>query len=287
MKYQFMQDHKNQFPIEKMALVLGVSRSGYYKFMNKGLSKRSKENIYLKQVINDIFDTSRKTYGSIRIYQELRSREIQCGKNRVSRLMKELKLVPKSQKKYKVCTTDSKHNYPVSENLLERDFTVSAPNKVWVSDITYIRTDEGWLYLCIILDLFSRMIVGWSMLNNMETKLIINALDMAYINRAPGDKLIFHSDRGSQYASYWFREALNDYKMVSSMSKKGDCWDNACAESFFGTLKNELVYHKKYRTHEEARSDIFEYIEVFYNRQRRHSTIDYMSPCDFELLKVA
>ena len=282
-----MKDHRHLFPIEKMAQAFGVSRSGYYKYLKAGISKRTQENNYLKQVILKIFEKSRKTYGSIRIHQELCFRGIKCGKNRVARLMKELNLVPKGLKKFKVITTNSNHDYPISQNLVARDFDISHPNKVWVSDITYIRTHQGWLYLCIILDLFSRMIVGWSMQDNMHTSLTMNALDMAHMNRNPDPGLIFHSDRGSQYASTLFKGSLAKYKMISSMSRKADCWDNACAESFFGSLKSELVNHKQYKSYDEAKSDIFDYIEVFYNRSRRHSTIGYLSPYEYELIKVA
>ena len=264
-----------------MAKVLGVSRSGYYKYINRKKSKREEYDEYLKGEIKRIYQESRKTYGSIRIYRELQECGIRCGKNKVSRLMKEMGIA-KRRKKFKVVTTDSNHNYPISDNLLKRNFITSEPNKVWVSDITYIRTDKGWLYLCIVLDLFSRMVVGWSMQDNMKTQLVIDALEMAYKRRNPGKGLIFHSDRGSQYASDTFKEELGKYKMISSMSKKGDCWDNACAESVFGTLKTELVYNTLYRSHDEAKRDIFEYIEVFYNRSRRHSTINYMSPYNYE-----
>ena len=171
--------------------------------------------------------------------------------------------------------------------MLERNFAVSKPNKVWVSDIAYIATQEGWLYLCIVLDLFSRMIVGWSMSDSLKSTVAIDALAMAYNRRNPSENLIFHSDRGTQYASSSFREKLKEYKMLSSMSKTGDCWDNACAESFFSTLKMERIYHKRYSNHESARKDIFEYIEMFYNVKRRHSTLGYISPMIFELKNVA
>lgn len=282
-----MKKYRNEFPIEKMAFVLKVSRSGYYKYLKKGASERSKENERLKDEIINIFEESRETYGSIRIHKELKNRRIQCGKNKVAFLMNVMELMPKTQKKYKVRTTNSNHKFPISDNLLNRNFIVSKANKVWVSDITYVQTDEGWLYLCVVLDLYSRMIVGWSMQDNLRTELVIDALDMAYMNRKPDKGLIFHSDRGSQYASYRFRENLEKYGMKSSMSRKGDCWDNACAESLFGTIKSELIYSNNYSSHEEVKKDVFEYIEVFYNRKRRHSTLNYLSPFEFEHKKVA
>lgn len=282
-----MRDHKNLFSIGKMANVFKVSRSGYYKYMSREPSQKSLRDDYMKSKIEKIYEESDRTYGSPRIHKELQEQEIPCGKNQVARLMKEMHIKSKRSKKRKVITTDSSHNYPISPNLLDRNFAVSVPNKVWVSDITYIATQEGWLYLCIVLDLFSRMIVGWSMSDNLKSTVAIDALDMAYNRRNPSENLIFHSDRGIQYASSSFREKLKEYKMLSSMSKTGDCWDNACAESFFSTLKMERIYHKRYGDQDSARKDIFEYIEMFYNVKRRHSTIGYMSPMGFELKYVA
>lgn len=282
-----MRDHKNEFPIGKMASVLGVSRSGYYKYLQKGDSQREKENQELSLIIKEIYFLSRKTYGSPRILGALKDMGIKCSKNRVARLMKQMELVSIRHKKYKIVTTDSNHDLPISPNLLQRDFTASEINEVWVSDITYIDTEEGWLYLCIILDLYSRKIVGWSMTDHMRSSLATSALEMAYKTRDPEPGLVFHSDRGSQYASREFRSKLEEYLFIQSMSRKGNCWDNACAESVFSTLKTELVYNQKYRTRAEARSDIFEYIEVFYNRIRRHSTIGNVSPALFELNECA
>ena len=201
--------------------------------------------------------------------------------------MKEMKLVSIRHKKFKILTTDSDHNFPVSPNLLNRNFIGESPNKVWVSDITYIPTEEGWLFLCVILDLFSRKIVGWSMKDHMRTSLVTSAFKMACSARDPAPGLIFHSDRGSQYASEEFRRWLDACKFRSSMSRKGNCWDNACAESVFSTLKTELVYTRKYRSREEAKRDIFEYIEVFYNRFRRHSTLGNVSSEKFEMRESA
>lgn len=282
-----MRECRKEYPIGKMADVLNVSRSGYYKYLMKGESRQYRENKQLSEKIKDIFQMSRKTYGSPRITDELHDLGYRCSKNRVWRIMRELQLVSCRHKKFKVRTTDSNHDLPVSPNLLDRNFTVEKPDKVWVSDITYISTREGWLFLCIILDLFSRKIVGWSMKEHMRTSLIIDALGMAYESRQPGKGLILHSDRGSQYASKDFRDKLVEYNMISSMSRKGNCWDNACAESAFGTLKTELVYLNDYTSREWARRDIFDYIEVFYNRRRRHSTLGGMSPINYELKKCA
>ena len=209
-------------------------------------------------------------------------RGIHCARKRVARLMREKGLKARQKRRFKI-TTDSRHDYPISPNLLGRDFSVAKPNIVWVSDITSIDTQEGWLYLCIVLDLFSRIIAGWAMESHMKAELAITALSMAVIHRKPPEKLLFHSDQGIQYASGPFREKLDEFKMLQSMSRKGDCWDNACAESFFATLKNEEVFHRRYKTRDEARRSIFEYIAVFYNRQRSHSYLDFLSPVEYEL----
>ena len=282
-----MKAYRNEFPIEKMASILGVSRSGYYKYLKKGVSRRERENIELSLRIKESYIRSRKTYGSPRILEDLKDMGIKCSKNRVAGLMKKMNLVSIRHKKFKVVTTDSDHDLPVSPNLLWRDFSASEPNEVWVSDITYINTEEGWLYLCLILDLYSRRIVGWSMKGHMMASLVTGALEMAYKARSPEPGLVFHSDRGSQYASTEFRDKLEEYTFFQSMSRRGNCWDNACAESVFGTIKTELVYNRKYRTRAEARRDIFEYIEVFYNRTRRHSTIGNVSPVIFERRECA
>jgi len=224
---------------------------------------------------------SRDTYGSPRITIELREQGDTCSKNRVARIMKENDIMAKTARKFKV-TTNSKHDMPISENLLKQDFSVSTPDRVWVSDITYIRTQEGWLYLSIILDLYSRKIVGWSISDRITKKVVTDALLKAIWNRKPSKGLIVHSDQGSQYASNEFRNIIQRYGFVQSMSGKGNCYDNAVAESFFHTFKTECVYPEVYNSKAEAKSAIFDYIEIFYNRLRRHSTINYMSPVDFE-----
>jgi transposase InsO family protein len=237
----------------------------------------------LKQ-IKAIFDLSRKTYGSLSIKNALSDDGIIVGKNRVARLMRKHAIQAKTKKKFKV-TTNSRHNRPVADNLLNQDFIVTVPNTVWVSDITYIWTDEGWSYLATVLDLYSRRIVGWAVKERLTDTLVIEAFERACINRNPKSGLMFHSDRGSQYASNDFRKRLSARGFLQSMSGAGNCYDNACAESFFHTLKTELVYFEHYRTREEAKTSLFEYIEMFYNRFRRHSTLGYKSPARFEELQ--
>jgi transposase InsO family protein len=268
-----------------MCQVLTVSKSGYYAWEKRVPSKRATEDTVLKIEILDIFWKSRFTSGIWGTYKALQERGFHCGRHRTRRLLREMGLFPKTLRKYKA-TTNSKHSYPVSPNLLEQDFTAPAPDVKWVSDITYISTDEGWLYLCVFIDLFSRMIVGWSMKERMTADLVMDAFLHAVWRRRPSPGLIVHSDRGSQYACHAFRDLLAKHHAVSSMSKKGDCYDNAVSESFFGTLKTECVYHEKYHTRKEARASIFDYIEPFYNRTRRHSTLGYKTPLEFEALKL-
>lgn len=224
---------------------------------------------------------SRGTYGSPRITRALKKKGIVCGKNRVARLMRDNGITGKTKRKYKA-TTNSKHNYPVAENLINQNFNIDRPNQIWVADITYIPTDEGWLYLAAIEDLFQRKIVGWAMNSTMTRQLTLDALRQAVKRYRPPAGLIHHSDRGSQYASHEYQQALRDYQFITSMSRKGNCYDNACMESFFGTLKLELIYGNRFKTRAEARQAVFEYIEVFYNRIRLHSSLGYMSPLEYE-----
>lgn len=286
MRYAFIAAHSIEFSIVLMCRVLRVSRSGYYAWRGRPESKRDVENRGLLESIKSVFKKSRKTYGSPRVHRQLLWEGERCSRGRVARLMSANGIRAKQRRKF-VATTDSKHDLPVAENVLGRDFSVVEPNRVWASDITYIPTDEGWLYLAGVLDLCSRTAVGWSMSYSLERQLVIDALEMAYRRRMPGKGLIHHSDRGSQYASDDYRNLLKDYGMQMSMSRKGDCWDNAPMESFFGTLKKELVHHRRYRTRAEARRDIFDYIEIFYNRERLHSSLGYLSPVDYEKLIAA
>lgn len=277
-----MKEHSGTFPVKKMADVLGVSRSRNYAWLKSPPSKHDLRDAELTVMIMQSHRDSRETYGSPRVLRDLKDIGIICSKNRVSRIMRENGLKARKKRRFKA-TTDSRHSLPVAPNLVGRQFTVTLPNRVWVSDITYIWTKEGWLYLCIIIDLYSRMAVGWSMGSRITADLTLSALSMSVAHRKPLEGLLFHSDRGVQYAAESFRLRLSELKMAQSMSRKGDCWDNACAESFFATLKTEEVFHRTYQTRDEARNSIFEYIAVFYNRQRRHSFLDYLSPAEYEL----
>ena len=286
MKYAFIAAHKEEFRVRRMCRVLRASPSGYHEWLAREQSKREAENARLLARIKEIFEASDKTYGSRRVHRQLRIDGETCSRRRVARLMRQNGLRPKTRSKFKA-TTDSKHDLPVADNLLDRRFDCDGPNQVWVSDITYIWTLEGWLYLAVVIDLFNRAVVGWSMSKRIDRALALDALKMALGRRNPSAGLIHHSDRGSQYASYDYQNALLSHGMLCSMSRKGDCWDNAVAESFFGSLKTERVHQRRYRTRDEARRDIFEYIEVFYNRVRLHSSLGYLSPVQFETTALA
>ncbi len=277
-----MRNNSDEFPVKKMAQIFKVSRSRYYSWLRSGPSNHDLQDQELLEIITEIFKVNKGNYGSPRIQDDIKRRGLRCSRKRVARIMRDNGLKARVKRKFKA-TTDSKHGFPVAPNLLERNFIVEEANKCWVSDITYISTYEGWLYLCIILDLFSRMAVGWSMADHLRAELAIDSLDMAIAHRNPSKGLIFHSDRGIQYASSDFRDKTDGYEIIQSMSRKGDCWDNACAESFFSTLKIEEVFQQKYKTKSEARQCIFEYIAVYYNRQRSHSFLDYLSPVEYEL----
>ncbi|MFW6030288.1 MAG: IS3 family transposase [Halanaerobiales bacterium] len=279
--YGFIRDHSDKFTVVKMCQVLEVSRSGYYKWLNRKPSKNKKLNEELKLKIAEIYWQNSGRYGSPRIYEKLCKMGYAINIKRITRLMKIMGLKAIQKRKFKR-TTNSDHTLPLKENLLKRKFDIDKPNKVWVSDITYISTKEGWLYLAVIIDLYSRKVVGYSMAKRINADLIITAIKMAINNRNPEPGLIFHSDRGSQYASYKVQRLLKKHDIRSSMSRKADCWDNAVAESFFGTLKTELVYHNKYLTRNQARLNIFEYIAIYYNNVRMHSYLNYMSPKNYE-----
>jgi putative transposase len=277
---------KNQHPILKLCLHLEVSSSGYYDWQKRRAcpSPRTVEDQTLAQEIARIHLRSRKTYGSPRIEQELRKKGHCHGRNRVARLMKEKGLCGRQKRRYRVQTTNSNHDQPIAPNRLAAAPKATAPNQLWVADITYIETQEGWLYLAAILDLYSRKIVGWAMSERIDTVLVLKALAMALLHRNPPAKLLLHSDRGVQYASGDYRQALSQAGLVASMSRSGNCYDNAAMESFWSTLKLELVYRQCFDTRAQARTQIFDYIETFYNRYRTHSALDYHSPIDFELL---
>lgn len=267
-----------------MCQLLEVSTSAYYDWLKRSPTPREKENAMLTELIKELFESQRKRCGTRTLKKALARQGFQVSRRRIGRLMKQAGLECKTKKKFKA-TTDSKHAYPVAPNLLNREFQVDQPNQVWVGDITYVWTEEGWLYLATVIDLFSRRIVGWSMDNKMKTSLVNDALLMALWQRKPERGLLWHTDRGSQYASDSHRQLLQTHGITQSMSRKGNCWDNAVAESFFHTLKIELIHQHRFATREEAKRAIFDYIEVFYNRQRFHSTNDYWSPVDFEALK--
>lgn len=266
------------FPVTPMCRALDVSKSGYYVWKNRKPSTRKLEDERIKIAIKAAHERGRGTYGPDKIQDELvEVEQIAVGINRIKRLRRQMKIRCKQVKKYKA-TTDSNHNLPVAPNLLEQNFAVSGPNKAWVADITYVATEEGWLYLAAIKDLWNREIVGYAMSHRMTQDLVDRALFRAVSARKPPKGLIHHSDRGSQYCSRSYQKLMKQFKMKPSMSRKGNCWDNASMESFFGTLKTELVHLRKYRTRQEAISDIREYIEVFYNRQRRHASLGNLSP---------
>ena len=281
MKYKFIRDNESKYPVSVMSKVLSVSRKSYYNWQSRSESKRYRENRRILEEIKRIHTGRKRSYGSPRVHEELLDRGFSCSRKRVARLMREEQIAAKRKRKFKP-TTDSKHNYPIAANLLDRNFEVLLPDMVWVSDLTYVATDEGWLYLATVMDLYSRRIVGWSMDKRMTRDIVIDALDMAVKTRCPVPGLLHHSDRGSQYASYKYQDKLKTHGMICSMSRKGNCWDNAVMESFYRSLKVESVYSKKYKTRKEAKRDIFTYIEMFYNRIRRHSFLGYKSPCDFE-----
>jgi transposase InsO family protein len=253
-----------------------VSPSGYYRWRKRGVTPSQGRRTKLLQRILEIFVESRETYGSPRMYEQLRSEGFRCNHKTVERLMRDNEIQPKRKRKFKK-TTDSNHNSPIAPNVLSREFTVEEPDEVWVSDITYIETAQGWLYLCVFIDLYSRGVVGWSMSANMSADFVVDAFSMGVGKRGRAP-IVVHSDRGSQYASSLFRRELDVHDCIQSMSRKGDCWDNAVAESFFGTLKQELVHRKFYKSRIEATMDIFDYVEIFYNKRRLHSALNYLTP---------
>jgi len=272
---------KAHFEVRRACRVLGIAPSRYYEWERKQRSERAVRDDELLASIRRIFAKFRGRYGAPRVHDQLAREGMRVSRKRVARLMREADLRAKGRRKYKA-TTDSNHALPIAPNLLERNFHAEQPDSVWVSDITYIWTRQGWMYLAVILDLYSRKVVGWSLAERMTAALVCNALAAAVQLRRPKPGLIFHSDRGSQYASHAFRRQLARHGMRQSMSRKGDCWDNAVAESFFATLKKELVRNRAFDTRDNARSEVFEYIEVFYNRRRAHSLLSYATPDAFE-----
>ena len=284
-----MAQHQLVFTITEMCRVLQLSCSGYYAWRGRPLSRHAQQDKELSQQIQQLFEESQGRYGSPRIHQELQAQGIQCSLKRVARLMRAQQLVASKPRRL-WSTTDSSHTYPVADNLLNREYQVPAVagvNRAWAGDITYIPTAQGWLYVAVVLDLKSRRVVGWSMGTSLEQTLVSDALEMALKQRVPALKravgLLFHCDRGSQYAAAGYQEQLEAAGIVCSMSRRGNCWDNAPVESFFATLKKELVHRENYQTREQATASLFHYIEVFYNRERRHSALGYLSPYDYEM----
>ena len=274
-------EHKHQYAVRTMCRVLDLSTSGYYAWAQHPQSRREQENLKLMREIKEIHQSSYQTYGSPRIAKALQQKGLACSRQRAARLMQRLGIRAKTARKFKV-TTDSNHQEPIAPNLLKQDFSAEAPNKVWTSDITYVWTKRGWQYLTIILELFSREIIGYSLSNRLSAKsTVVAALDMAAKHRRPPEGIILHSDRGVQYASKAFRKRLKKYKMTQSMSGKGNCYDNAVTETVFKTLKTEWIYGTSYANQDELRISLFEYIELFYNRKRLHSALGYLPPAEF------
>lgn len=280
-----MSRHREHYPLRVMCVLLEVSRSGFYVWKNrqdKEPSPRQKRRQELVAQIRRVYEENRKVYGSPRVYEELKARGTAVSENTVARLMRENDISSVVKRRFRVRTTDSAHAYPTAPNLLERRFEQALANQAWAADITYVPTAEGWLYLATVIDLCSRRIVGWAMADHLRAELCLDALQMALKQRRPREGLIHHSDRGVQYACTQYRAVLETHGIQCSMSRKADCYDNAVAESFFATLKCELVYQQEYQTRQEAMRAIFQYVEVFYNRNRRHSSLGYLSPAAFE-----
>jgi transposase InsO family protein len=280
--FRFIDEHKGQWPVRLLCAALEVSPAGYYAWRRRPRSARRERRDALLVEVRAIHAEVKARYGSPRVHAELVARGHGCCVNTVARLMREAGIAARTAKKFRCTTTDSGHDLPVAENLLDRQFDPAAPNEAWVADITYIPTREGWLYLAAVEDLYSRRVVGWALAGHLESRLVVDALELAVQRRLPGEGLLAHSDRGSQYASEHYQRLLGRHGITCSMSRRADCWDNAPMESFFASLKKELVHGADYATREEARAAIVEYIEVFYNNQRRHSSLGYVSPAEYE-----
>jgi transposase InsO family protein len=282
MKFEFIYIYRSSFRLTKMCLALQVSRSGYYSWLRRSKSKRQIENEKLLKLIRKVHEGSRCLYGSPRITAELKSRDVKCSKNRVARLMREHNIRSKIKRKYKT-TTFSRHTLPVAENIINQNFYPTAPNKVWASDITYIKGRRYWMYLTAIMDLFSRQIIGWALSSDLTSLPLITIVKRTLQQRRPKPGLIFHSDRGVQYASNGFRKILQEHAIIQSMSNKGDCYDNAVMESFFDTLKSEFIAFERFDSVADAHQKLFDYIDIFYNHKRIHSSLNYQSPIAFEM----
>ena len=282
MRFGFIQAERANHRVSLLCRVLNVSRQGFYAWLGRKPCERQVRDSELAHDVRRVFEASKGRYGAPRVYRDLRLQGESTSRKRIARLMRQHGLVARPKRRRFVCTTDSRHGFRVAPNLLRRSFETGAPNQVWATDITYIATDEGWLYLAVVLDLFSRKVVGWSMEPYLDRRLALAALQMAIQTRKPAPGLIHHSDRGVQYACDEYQRQLADAEITPSMSRKANCWDNAVVESFFSTLKQELVYRRAFRSHADARSAIFEYVEGFYNRRRLHSSLAYQSPEQYE-----
>ena len=281
MKYGFIRDQANDYPVNLLCRLLSVQRSGYYDWRDRPGKVIPAEELALRRRMKALFAASRDSLGSRTMVENLRQEGFEIGRDKTRRLMKQLQLKVKQKRKYKV-TTDSKHNFPVAKNVLNREFSPSAPNQAWGTDITYLWTQQGWIYLAVVIDLYSRRVVGWSIDRRMKKALVIRALMMAVNLRKPPAGLIHHSDRGSQYASHDYQKLLRQHGLICSMSRKGNCWDNAPVERFFGSLKREWTGDRLYRTRQEAIADVREYVAVYYNSKRLHSTLGYTTPMNYE-----
>jgi putative transposase len=281
MTFRFIDDHRHDWPVRRLCETLEVSTAGYYAWQRRSTSAREQRRDVLVVEIRAIHAEVKARYGSPRIHAELAARDQKCSVNTVAKLMRANGIAAKTARKFR-CTTDSNHDLPVADNRLDRQFNPCGANEAWVADITYIPTQEGWLYLAAVEDLYCRRVVGWSMANDLESRLVVDALELAVQRRLPAEGLLAHSDRGSQYASEHYQLLLEKHGITCSMSRRADCWDNAPMESFFASLKKELVHGAHFASRAEARAAIVEYIEVFYNNQRRHSSLGYVAPAEYE-----
>lgn len=281
MKYEFIRAHRDQFNISRLCEVFEISRSGYYGWRGRKESKRAQANRTVLSEIHKVHEQSKQAYGAVKTWRDLKANGISCGRHRVARLRRQAGIEARRKRRFRI-TTQSRLGVVAADNQLNQQFEAGSPNRAWVGDITFIATAVGWLYLAVLIDLYSRKVVGWAMSERIDQQLVIDALDMALVQSQPQPGLIHHSDQGRQYSSTAYVEMLKRHGMIQSMSRRGNCYDNAVAESFFSSLKNEIVHHCSFKNRDEAKSAIFEYIEVFYNRQRRHQSLDYLSPVDYE-----
>ena len=283
MRFIFIENHRQQFPLRLLCRVLRVAPAGYYAWRKRPIAPRRLRNTMLLESIRQVHQQSRQRYGSPRVHRQLLAQGTRCCENTVAKLMKQHQIRSRLKRRFKIRTTDSNHPHPIAKNVLDRQFSRSRPDQAWCADITYIPTDQGWLYLSAVIDLCSRRIVGWNLAAHLGAAPTLDALKMALHQRRPKAGLLHHSDRGVQYACGDYRRLLQQHGMQSSMSRNGNCYDNAVIESFFKTLKTELIYQEHYTTQEQARHSLYQYIEIFYNRQRLHSALDYQSPTSYEM----